>query len=189
MTSNGARCVCGSDDGGCVRSCGRPKPPSGTVPLMLTALSVRLPAASSTPSSAASFVICEAGKLSCAADMKSVRVNFSPGSACVLRSNARPPVLLLELVALLLGQPGRPLALAVDLQRPRDGHVRADAGQRLQHLVLRLVEARGERADRDHEPDADAEAERGEERAALAAAQLGDQVREIEHGREHPLRA
>lgn len=84
LTSNGARCVCGwawSRASGV----GRWKPFFGTVPEMLTALRVRLPAASWAPSSAASLAIWDAGKLSCAADMKSVRENLAPGLACELR--------------------------------------------------------------------------------------------------------
>ena len=154
--------------------CGRWKPFSGTVPLMLTALSVKLPAASCTPSSAASLATCDAGKLSCAADMKSVRVNFSPGFACELRSKRVWPVLLLELAALLLGQPARPLTLAVNLQRAGNRHVGANSRERLQHLVLRFVEAGGERADRDDQADPDAEAEGSEQRAALTAAEFGN---------------
>jgi hypothetical protein len=89
-------------------------------------------------------------------------------------------VLALELGALGLREAGR--TVAGELERARDRHVGADAGERLQDLVLRLVEAVAERADGDDEADADAEPERGEEGAALPAPELRDHVSQVEHG-------
>ena len=85
-TSNGASWVCGW-----VPGAGRSKPPSGTVPLIVTAFTLRLPAAASTPSIAATFATLEPGKLCCAPGRKSVRVNVSPGSPWSPRSKRRGP--------------------------------------------------------------------------------------------------
>ena len=93
------------------------------------------------------------------------------------------PVLLLELVALRLprGRPGPLPSPSSFSGRVTDMSVPTPVSGS-STFCLRLVEAGAERADRDDEADADAEAERGEERAALAAAKLGDRVGEIEHG-------
>ena len=66
------------------------------------------------------------------------------------------------------------------LRRERDRQVGADARQRVQRGLLRLVEPARQRHDRDHEADADCEAEHGEDRPRLAARQLVAQVREVE---------
>ena len=74
-------------------------------------------------------------------------------------------------------------AAGVLLRRERDGQVGADAGERVERGLLRVVEPAGERRDRDHERDADREPEQREDRAALAAQKLAAQVGEVEHRR------
>ena len=69
------------------------------------------------------------------------------------------------------------------LRRQRDGDVGADAGERIERLLLRAVEAVGEARDRDHERDADAETEQCHDRARTAPHELVPHVRHIEHQR------
>ena len=140
---------------------------------------MRPPAADLTPLQRADLRHREAGKLSCEVDDEASRENFEPGLPR-LRSPSRPPPFSpLSCRAFLVGQPGeatRPAARLGVLEicdRPGDRHVGADAGQRLQHLGLRLVETGRERVHGDDEADADAEAERCQERAALARRSSG----------------
>ncbi len=73
------------------------------------------------------------------------------------------------------------LLRALGIERARDRHVGAHAGERSQDLVLRVVEPVAQGGDGDHEADADTQAERGEQGAAAPAAQLGEEVGEGEH--------
>ena len=109
-----------------------------------------------------------------------MRVNFSPGSACWPRSKRRGPFSCSSWSRSDSREAFR--AVAAELERPRDRHVGADAGERLEYLLLRLVEAGAERADGDDETDADAEAEGGQQRAALAAPKFREGIGEVEHG-------
>jgi hypothetical protein len=104
-----------------------------------------------------------------------------PRLAEVAQAEASRPVLLLELLPFLLGELRKPVAVAGEADGARDGHVGADAGERLQHLRLRLVEPLGERSNRDDEPDAEREPERREDGAAAASPQLTEGVRDVEH--------
>ena len=99
------------------------------------------------------------------------------------RAQALPdrPVLALEPGALGVGEAGG--AVLPELERAGHGQVRAHARQRLEHLVLGLVEPVAQRGDRDHQAHAEAEAERGQERAAPAPAELRRDVGEVEQGR------
>ena len=56
-----------------------------------------------------------------------------------------------------------------------------DRGERVERRALRLVEPLREARDRDHEPDAEREAEQGEDRTAAPAQELADQVGDVEH--------
>ena len=76
--------------------------------------------------------------------------------------------------------PKRCGAALVHLLLLRDRDVGADAVERLQHLVLRLADAGGVGGHRDHQRDADGEAEGGEQRLAMPPAQLPEHV-----GEEH----
>jgi hypothetical protein len=73
-------------------------------------------------------------------------------------------------------------AVGVALHRPGHRHLGADAGQRLEHLGLGVVEAGGECRDDDHEADPEGQGDGGEERAAFAAPQLGAEIAEVEQG-------
>ena len=149
---------------------------SGTFPDSVVALSVRLPAAACTPSSAAILPTLDAGKESWVRAMKVVRVNEEPGlprsvsptraspfssSSSALRSESRGPP---------------PATAGLDVQRARHRHVGADAGQRLEHRPLGAVEPRRQRGHGHRHADADAEAQGGQQRPALAPAQLAEDV-------------
>ena len=153
----------------------------GTVPSWCSASSISPLDTSDTPDSAAIRFACDCGNVSCVPGRKksctkcwpglpsfdrSVRTDWfawitCAGVAAAARGPAKPPVLLL-------------------LRRERDRQVGADARERVQRRLLRLVEPAGERDDRDHEADADRESEHGEDRPRLAAQQLVAQVREVE---------
>jgi hypothetical protein len=169
--------------------CGPPEAVLGTVPFTVTALSVRLPARASTPFSCAILATWEAGKLSCAADMKSVRVNFSPGLAWLARSKRRGPFSFCELLALGRREPGgiRGPFCPNFSGRVTDMSV-PDAGERLEDLVLGLVEALAERADGDDEADRRRRARARVRRVRpFSAPKFRHHVAQVEHGREHPL--
>src|SRR5262249_47440023 len=92
-------------------------------------------------------------------------------------------VLLLQLIALLLGQLREPAVVGRrEVDGARHGHVRADAREWLEDLRLCLVETRGQRIDRHDETDSEAEAERGEDRPPASPAELREDVGEEEHG-------
>ncbi len=121
---------------------------------------------------------------------REVRARLAGGS----QVEAPAAVLPAQRVALGLGQPGPgptrtaaagrerlSVAASAHPQRPRHRHVGADAGERLEHLLLGVVEAVGQRGDGDDEADADAQAERRQGGPAGAPAQLGADVGQVEH--------
>ena len=113
--------------------------------------------------------------------MKTLRENFSPGFR--LPRSKRPPPFSFWSCSRSLGERLRkpPRWLEIFSGRVTDMSVPTPVSG-FEHLLLRVVEAGRERADRgDDEADADAEAERGEQRAALPAPQLGEHVGEVEH--------
>jgi hypothetical protein len=67
------------------------------------------------------------------------------------------------------------------LQRPVDRHVGADAGERLEHLGLGVVEALRQRGHRHDQPHPDREPQRREQRATLPPPQLREDVGDVEH--------
>ena len=124
------------------------------------------------------------GNDSCGPAVKLVRVNFCArlaevvkalGAAASRRSGAAP-----RETGCRTRTPGPPPLAPLPFWSISSGRVtgqvRADPGERLEHLILSLVEAVAQRGDRDHQADAQAEPERREEGAALAAAQLGADV-------------
>ncbi len=118
-------------------------------------------------------------------DTKSSRENFSPGLPRFARPKRPAAVLLLELLPLLLGQLRKAAVVGRrEVDGARHGHVRADPGEWLENLRLRLVESRGQRVDRHDETDSEAEAERGEDRPPASPTELRDDVGEKEHGAE-----
>ena len=162
-------------------------PASGTVPSMWIEFSVRPPAAPSTPSSFAIVV-----------DLARREAELRRGDEVVageLRRRARrarlqagagpPPFSSSQLLPLALRELLEAAAAdrwSRDVDRPRDRHVRADAGERLEHVGLRAVEAGRECVDGHDEADADGEAERGEDGAAAPPAELREHVGHVEHG-------
>jgi hypothetical protein len=104
----------------------------------------------------------------------------------VLKAKTASAVFLPELLALLLRQLPETVAGGREVDRTRDGHVGPDPGQRLEHLRLRVVEALRERRARDHEPDADREPERRQDRPAAPAAELREHVGQVEHSAPQP---
>ena len=93
-------------------------------------------------------------------------------------------------VAAASAAPERPAAEAsvVRLRGARDGEVGADAGQRVERRLLRLVEPVRDRRDRDDERHAEAEAEHRQDRARAAAEELVAHVAEEEHPAEENQR-
>ena len=154
---------------------------------MWSEFSVKPPAALATPSIFEMFVTSEAGIESCAVRHKRVARELLAGVAQVLQPEAAAAVLPTELLALLVGQLLEgPVAGVGKLDWPRHGHVRADTRERFEHLRLRPVETVGKRGYGDDEANADAEAERREDRAAESPPQLGEHVGDVEHARTKP---
>ena len=152
---------------------------------MWSEFSVKPPAALSTPSIFEIFTTSVAGIESCAFDTKVSRENFSPGSpGSADRNDHRRS--LTQLLALLVGKPPeRPVARVGELDRPRhDMSVPTPvSGSRTWPARVETV---GERGDGDDEADADAKAERREDRAAEPPPQLRYHVGDVEHGRTKP---
>ena len=115
------------------------------------------------------------------------------GLAELVEPDARAAVLRAELLPLLLRElaerAGPGAEVEVEVERPRDGEVGADAGERLEHLLLGVVDPTREGRDGDDEADADGEAEGGQERAAGPAPELREGVREGEHAAEPTSRS
>jgi hypothetical protein len=77
--------------------------------------------------------------------------------------------------------PRRAVAIRYD-DGTGDREIGPDSGERLEHLLLGIVQAPGEGANDHHEPDAHCEAERRERGAPRPPAELCYEVAEVEHG-------
>ena len=74
--------------------------------------------------------------------------------------------------------------LALLLRRKGDREVRADSGERIECLLLRPVETVRQAGDRDHQRDAEPQAEQRDNGARSPAYELVPQVAEVEHSAE-----
>ncbi len=72
-------------------------------------------------------------------------------------------------------------AAGVLLRLQRDGQVGADAGEWVERLLLRAIEAVREARDRDDERDGEPEPDEGEDRPGATADELVAEIAEVEH--------
>ena len=111
--------------------------------------------------------------------------DFRRGLAEVTKTEAPAPVLGTELVALPLGEIREAAAVcAGEVDRSRDRHVGAEAGQRLEDGGLGAVEPGRERVYGDDEADSNGQPERGEDCAAAPPPELRKHVGHVEHSPE-----
>ena len=150
----------------------------GTFPSWCTAWRVSADETPATPSSFAISFACASVNVSCVPGQEEVVHEVRAGLAELREVGDHRSVCLDDVSAA-----ARPERAAADvlLGGARDGQVRADRGQRVERRALRLVESFGEARDRDHQADADGEAQQRQDRAAAAAEELGAEVPEIEH--------
>ena len=102
-------------------------------------------------------------------------------------------VLALELALLLLGESAEwitrrgPRRVVIGHREgTADRQVCSDPREWFEHLTLGLIEPLGQGAHEDDEADTDRQAERSQCRAPAAAANLGQQVPDVEHARVPP---
>ena len=158
----------------------------GTFPSWCTAWRVRPDETAATPSRPAISFACASVKVSCVPGRKKSWTKCVPALPSLERS---------VITAWFASTTSRAAAAAegpaarILLRRARHGQVGTDARERVERRALRLVETPREARDRDHEADADGQAEQRQDRAASTADQLGAQVAEVEHTRSKPPRS
>ena len=107
------------------------------------------------------------------------------GLAEVTKTEAPAPVLGTELVALPLGEIREAAAVcAGEVDRSRDRHVGAEAGQRLEDGSLGAVEPGRKGVYGDDEANSNGQPERGEDCATAPPPELRKHVGHVEHGFE-----